>query len=77
MTPDPKNWHDVAVAKLTKVLGPVEGMNAANAALVELGLERVTSADELRALAAALERRGGFGAAVGGLLLVHATMYGG
>ena len=41
----------------------------------ELGLERLATVDDLRRFGAALGERGGFAAALGGILSLHATMH--
>ncbi|WP_147444804.1 hypothetical protein [Corallococcus sp. CA053C] len=77
MTTTPsKDWHGVAVAKLTSVLGPARGSAALEEALRATGLTHITSADELHRFAQALVHAGGFAGAVGGLLSVHAVMHG-
>ena len=71
-----KDWHGVAIAKLTSVLGPARGSAALEEALRATGLTHITSADELHRFAQALITAGGFAGAVGGLLSVHAVMHG-
>lgn len=75
MTPAPNDWHGVAVAKLTKVMGDEAGAALARAVLDEIGLAALGSSADLRRFADALSARGGFEGAVGGLLALHATMY--
>ena len=75
MKPNATDWHGVALAKLTKVMGERAGRELASSVFSELGLEKIGSAEDLRRVASALTRRGGFAAAVGGLLDVHAAMY--
>ncbi len=75
MKPKVDNWHGVALAKLTGVMGPGVGAHLAASVLEEIGLESLTSASELRIFANALSARGGFASAVAALLLLHAAMY--
>ena len=75
MKPSPTDWHGIALAKLTKIMGDGAGEVLAHSVLEEIELERVSSAAELRHFAVALSRRGGFATAVGALLTLHATMY--
>lgn len=69
------DWNDVALTKLRNVMGPSAGAELARSVLAELGLERLSSAAQLKAFAESLSTRGGFAAAVGALLFLHATMY--
>ncbi len=75
MKPPATNWHEVALAKLTSVMGPVAGRQLASAVLAELRLESISSPAELRLFATALSTRGGFASAVAALLTLHAAMY--
>ena len=75
MTDDPRNWPAVEIGKLTRVLGPTEGPRVMAEALAELNLDRVESIQNFLDLAAALSKRGGYAAMVGGLLSVHATIH--
>ena len=75
MKPSPTDWHGVAFAKLTKVMGDAAGEGLALSVLEEIAIERVSSAKDLRNFAVALSKRGGFATAVGALLTLHATMY--
>ena len=75
MKPNATDWHAVALAKLQHVMGARAGEDLARAVLTELGLQTIASAEDLRRVATALGARGGFAAAVGGLLGVHAAMY--
>lgn len=75
MKPIPTDWHGVALAKLTKVMGGATGEGLARSVLEEIAIERVSSASDLRNFAVALARRGGFATAVAALLTLHATMY--
>ncbi|MEI9949048.1 MAG: hypothetical protein WDO74_08700 [Pseudomonadota bacterium] len=75
MRPPVTNWHDVALAKLTSVMGPSVGQQLAASVLEELALASLTSPAELRRFATALATRGGFASAVAALLTLHAAMY--
>ena len=75
MKPRATNWHDVALAKLTSVMGPITGQQLAASVLEELGLASLSSPAELRRFATALATRGGFATAVAALLTLHAAMY--
>jgi len=77
MRPAPTEWHAVAAARLTSVLGAAKGEATLAGALRAVGLERVATAADLHRLAQHLSATGGFTSAVGGLLSVHAVMYGG
>jgi hypothetical protein len=74
--PAPTDWNGVALARLVKVLGPEAGRGAMDAALRELQLPSLRSADDLYRLSRVLARAGGFASAVGGLLSLHAVMHG-
>lgn len=69
-------WNDVAITKLSNVLGRARAEDVMSAALSEIGLPALTSADDLYRFARRLARAGGFVAAVGGLLSVHAVIHG-
>ncbi len=73
--PVASDWHGVAMARLTAVMGDRAGREIADAVLAELGLTSIGSSSALRRFAAALALRGGFAAAVGAMLELHATMY--
>jgi len=75
MKPGPTEWHAIAESRLTSVLGPTKGAAAFGEALRAVGL--VATAGDLHRLAQHLSASGGFASAVGGLLSVHAVMYGG
>jgi hypothetical protein len=75
MKPSVTNWHEVALAKLTSVMGPTVGQQLASSVLAELQLESLASAADLRLFAVALSARGGFASAVAALLTLHAAMY--
>jgi len=74
-SPSPTAWHDVALAKLVKVMGDADGRTLAESVLNEVGLARLSSAADMRRFATALAARGGFASAVAALLELHATMY--
>lgn len=74
--PPPTAWNDVAIAKLTRVLGEKPGRDLMTATLGTLGVEEISSADQLRDFAMVLSSKGGFAAALGALLSVHAATYG-
>ncbi|MCY1035258.1 hypothetical protein OV207_27675 [Corallococcus sp. BB11-1] len=76
MSPQSKDWHGIAVAKLNSVLGPARGALVLEEALRATGLVHISSADELHRFAQVLITTGGFAGAVGGLLSVHAVMHG-
>jgi hypothetical protein len=76
MSEDPTDWDTIARAKLKRVLGDKAGRSAMDEALHALALPKVRSAADLRRLADHLSTKGGFAGAVGGLLSVHAAMYG-
>ena len=76
MRPMPTAWHAVAEARLAAVLGPVKGPAALADGIRALGLERLATANDLHRFAQHLIASGGFASAVGGLLSVHAVMYG-
>ena len=69
-------WHDVALAKLTAVLGAPAAIEHVADGLGALGLEKISTVDELQRFAQHLSTKGGFAGAVGGLLSVHATIHG-
>ncbi|MES1173278.1 MAG: hypothetical protein ABUL62_03035 [Myxococcales bacterium] len=75
MKPAVTDWHAVALAKLTSVMGPAVGRQLAAAVLQELNIASLSSAAELRLFATALATRGGFASAVAALLTLHAAMY--
>lgn len=76
MRPAATSWNEVALNKLTNVMGASAGQKLAQAVLQEVGIETVSSAVELKRFADTLSRHGGFATAVGALLALHATMYG-
>jgi hypothetical protein len=65
-----------ALEKLTRVLGPERGHHIYQETLEAVGLTDLRTADELHAFAQRLSSRGGFEAAVGGLLSVAAVLRG-
>lgn len=71
----PADWHEVAAGKLTRVLGDQAAGELMSDVLRELDLERLATADDLRRFGTALAARGGFAAALGGILSLHATMH--
>ncbi len=75
MKPAVHNWHEVALAKLTAVMGPTTGQELARSVLTEMHLDALSSPAELRVFATALSGRGGFATAVAALLTLHAAMY--
>jgi len=76
MSLESTQWHEVALGKLTRVLGARVAHEVMAETLREVGLARIRHVDELRLFARALVARGGFAGAIGGLLGVHAAMYG-
>ena len=76
MTPLATDWNGVALAKLTNVLGEKAGRALMAETLAKLGLAEIQTSRELRAFARALSAIDGFASAIGGMLAVHATMYG-
>ena len=75
MKPAATNWHEVALAKLTSVMGASVGQQLAASVLEERRLVSLSSPAELRLFASALATRGGFASAVAALLTLHAAMY--
>ena len=73
MPVDEPTLHTLANEKLTRVFGPRRGPELLREVLAEAGLARVDSADDLRRIAEALQRRGGFEATTGALLGVQAA----
>jgi hypothetical protein len=71
----PTDWHAVAVARLTRVLGERAGRETMRKALAAIGVAELATADDLGRLAVDLRGRGGFEAAIGELLSVHVAMY--
>jgi hypothetical protein len=73
MTP----WDDVALAKLSRVLGPAAGQEMMAKVLAKMHMQSLRSADDLYRFGALLGNEAGFAAPVGGLLIIHATIHGG
>ena len=76
MTPTPTDWNAVALQRLNNVLGEETGRRTMTEVLDELGVGELASSGDLHRFSQALVARGGFAGAVGGLLGVHAVMYG-
>ena len=70
------SWHEVAVTKLSRVLGAPTAEETMDRVLRAMGRDVLTSANDLRAFGEQLTKEGGFAGAVGGLLIVHAALYG-
>ena len=71
------HWDEVALGKLSRVLGVTAAQHVATKILSKMGRTSLQSADELHQFGQLLTEETGFAAAVGGLLLVHATLHGG
>lgn len=71
------SWDEVALGKLSRVLGSSAGQKLAVAILGKMGSSSLQSADDLHRFGQLLAEEPGFAAAVGGLLIVHATLHGG
>lgn len=69
------DWEGAAMSRLTRVLGERAGREMAASVKEEIAIPQLQSAGDLRTFADALQRRGGFAGAVGGLLHLHATMH--
>ena len=69
------DWHQVALDKLTRVLGDEAARELMSDVLRELSLDRLATVDDLRRFGGALADRGGFAAALGGMLNLHATIH--
>lgn len=76
MLHDEITLHALAASKLTRVFGPRRGPELLGEVLAEAGLARIGSVDDLRRVAEALQRRGGFEATTGALLAVQAALRG-
>lgn len=72
----PSSWSEVALAKLSNVLGKAKGEEVFAATLRELGLVQLSSADDLYVFAQQVIKLGGFAGAVGALLSVHSVIHG-
>ena len=69
-------WNEVALAKLSNVLGSAQGEEVYVETLRALVLDNLGSADDLFRFAQLVKQRDGFVGAVGALLSVHAVMHG-
>lgn len=69
-------WNDVALAKLSNVVGKEHAEEVHSATLLALGLESLGSVDDLFSFAQRVKKLEGFVGAVGALLGVHAVMHG-
>lgn len=69
-------WNEVAIAKLSNVLGSAQGEEVYVETLRALVLDTLGSADDLFRFAQLVKERDGFAGAVGALLSVHAVMHG-
>lgn len=69
-------WNEVALAKLSNVLGSALGEEVYVETLRALVLDSLGSADDLFRFAQLVKERDGFAGAVGALLSVHAVMHG-
>ena len=67
---------DLALEKLTRVLGPERGRVVFRDGLEEARLQRIGSAQDLLTFADALQRRGGVEGAVGSILGFQALLRG-
>lgn len=68
--------RDLALDKLTRILGAEKGRRVYDDVLGEVGLAEVSTPDDLYAFSERLSLRKGFEAAVGGLLGVAAVLRG-
>lgn len=75
-SPPPPDWTAVARQRLDRVLGPQQAARVLAEVLGELGVERLSSPQDLGAFGDALALRGGFLAAVGVSLKTHAMLRG-
>jgi hypothetical protein len=73
---DGSSFQELAQSKLVRVLGPAQAAQVYGETLAAAGLSGIGSADDLYLFAAHLSKRGGFAAAVGGLLSVAAVLRG-
>lgn len=69
-------WNDVALAKLSNVLGSAQAEEVYVETLRALVLDSLGSADDLFRFAQLVKQRAGFAGAVGALLGVHAVIHG-
>lgn len=72
----PTDWNNVALTRLTNVLGEGPGRRVMADGLHAIGLTTLATASDLHRFSLALAPMGGFAAAVGGLLGLHAVMHG-
>lgn len=70
------DFEALAIGRMSNVLGPSTARRVFKEVMEEAGLGKLRSADDLYAFAQRLTMRGGFEAAVGGLLCVAAVMRG-
>lgn len=71
-----EDMTELALTRLTRVLGASAGRRVFDETLTEAGLAKLTTADDLYLFAGILSNRGGFEGAVGGMLAVTAVMRG-
>ena len=69
-------WDEVALTKLSRVLGPALGAQLMTKVLKQMGCTSLGSAAALHTFGELLTHEPGFAAPVGGLLIVHATIHG-
>lgn len=79
LSPAPANtdWNAVAITKLATILGPGPGQKLTEETLAAIGLQELRSSEELRRFGEELATKGALAAAIGGMLTLHATLYGG
>ncbi len=68
-------FHELALTKMTRILGEQRARRLMNQILASLGVE-LRDADELLQFASELSKLGGFEGAVGAMLSVQAVMHG-
>lgn len=71
---DAPSLHDHALAKLARVFGAERGERVARQILQEIGLSELRTPDDLMRFGAALEALGGYEAAIGAMLRLHARI---
>lgn len=71
---DAPSVHDVALGRLTRVLGVERGNRLARQILDELGLSELRTPEDLMRFGTALEVLGGYEAAIGAMLRLHARI---
>lgn len=69
-------WDEVALTKLRNVLGPERAGVVMEQIMERIGLRTLSTADDLYRFGQAGAELGGFTAAVGALLRLHAVMHG-